>query len=37
MLLDFQMAYYRHNASFYQRLAEIQALIGNSEMIQNIE
>ncbi len=28
MLLEFQLAYYRHNADFYQRLAELKSLIG---------
>lgn len=28
MLLNFQLAYYRHNANFYQRLYQIQALLG---------
>ena len=28
MLLSFQMTYYRHNANFYQRLYQIQALLG---------
>lgn len=29
MLLNFQMAYYRHNADFSQRLYEMQSIIGN--------
>lgn len=28
VLLNFQLAYYRHNANFYQRLAEVQSLLG---------
>ena len=37
VLLDFQMAYYRHNANFYQMLTEIQALIGDTTVLQNEE
>lgn len=29
VLLSFQLAYYRHNANFYQRLAELKSLLGN--------
>lgn len=28
VLLNFQLAYYRHNANFYQRLSELQSLLG---------
>ena len=28
VLLDFQLAYYRHNANFHQRLSELQSLLG---------
>ena len=28
VLLNFQMVYYRHNANFYQRLSELQSLLG---------
>lgn len=28
MLLNFQLAYYRHNANFYQRLSELKSLLG---------
>lgn len=28
VLLNFQLAYYRHNANFYQRLSELQNLLG---------
>jgi len=28
ILLNFQLAYYRHNANFYQRLSELQSLLG---------
>lgn len=36
VLLDFQMAYYRHNADFYQMLAEIRALIGEEPGSQDL-
>ena len=28
VLLNFQLSYYRHNANFYQRLSELQSLLG---------
>jgi outer membrane protein TolC len=28
VLLNFQLAYYRHNADFHQRLSELQSLLG---------
>lgn len=28
VLFNFQLAYYRHNANFYQRLSELQSLLG---------
>ncbi|MDP8212738.1 MAG: TolC family protein [Candidatus Zapsychrus exili] len=28
VLLSFQLSYYRHNANFYQRLSELQSLLG---------
>lgn len=31
VLLNFQLAYYRHNANFYQRLSELQSLLGEIE------
>jgi len=31
VLLSFQLAYYRHNANFHQRLAELQSLLGETE------
>ncbi len=29
VLLNFQLAYYRHNANFYQRLSELRSLLGD--------
>lgn len=38
VLLNFQLAYYRHNANFYQRLSELQSLLGEiKEAKVNIE
>lgn len=31
VLINFQLAYYRHNASFYQRLAELKSLLGEAQ------
>lgn len=31
VLLNFQLAYYRYNANFYQRMAELQSLLGEIE------
>ena len=31
VLLDFQLSYYRYNANFYQRLAELQSLLGEAQ------
>lgn len=31
MLLNFQLAYYRYNANFYQRLSELKTLLGEGE------
>jgi outer membrane protein TolC len=32
VLLNFQLAFYRHNANFYQRLSELQSLLGEVEI-----
>ncbi len=32
ILLNFQLAFYRHNANFYQRLREVESLIGGVEI-----
>ncbi|MBU1044528.1 MAG: TolC family protein [Candidatus Omnitrophica bacterium] len=37
MLLNFQLAYYRQNANFYQRLAELQNILGEVEKYQELK
>lgn len=32
VLLNFQLAYYRHNANFYQRLSELKSLLGELQV-----
>ena len=33
VLLNFQLAYYRHNANFHQRLSELKGLLGEIQDI----
>ena len=36
VLFNFQLAYYRHNADFYQRLAELRALMGDVRLLEEM-